>query len=43
MHKAFVKNPAYKSVKTSETIPKVETVVTEDKKSSLQFFYNWFF
>mgnify|MGYP003636388837 CR=1 FL=1 len=39
----YGKNPAYKSVKTSETIPKIEVIVPEDKKPSLQFFYNWFF
>jgi hypothetical protein len=40
MYKAFIKNPAYKSVNTSTVVSKVE----EEKKKPtvLSFIKNWF-
>jgi|TARA_R110002124_G_scaffold215659_1_gene381593 hypothetical protein len=43
MYKAFIKNPAYKSIGSSETIHKVESIAPEEKKTKLQFIMNWFF
>ena len=32
MSKPFGKNPAYKSVNTSEPMPKIKTIIAADKK-----------
>tara|TARA_R110000824_G_scaffold359881_1_gene547506 strand:+ start:93 stop:341 length:249 start_codon:yes stop_codon:yes gene_type:complete len=49
MYKYFTKNPAYKSIGSSETIQKKESQAPEEKKKeekkkqpSLMFRYNWF-
>jgi hypothetical protein len=39
----YGKNPAYKSVSTSETIKTKESIAPEEKKpSTLRFILNWF-
>ena len=48
MYKYFTKNPAYKSIGSSETIQKKESQAPEEKKEekkkqpSLMFRYDWF-